>query len=91
MVIPQNVKKSQNYCTLLPSLLGNGEKEIEIVYGEEKNILYWADKNSKGRTKNLFYRHDKPNEPTKKGPLSFVLFESPFTSVSTVSTGATPF
>jgi hypothetical protein len=23
-------------------------------------------------------RHDKPNEPTKEGPLSFVLFESPF-------------
>jgi hypothetical protein len=23
------------------------------------------------------YRHDKPNKPTKEGPLSFVLFESP--------------
>jgi hypothetical protein len=31
--------------------------------------------------------HDKPNEPTKEGPLSFVLFESPFTSVSKVSRG----
>ncbi len=30
---------------------------------------------------------DKPNEPTKRRPLSFVLFESPFTSVSTVSRG----
>ncbi len=36
--------------------------------------------------KNLLYRYNKANEPTKKGPLSFVLFESPFTSVS----GATP-
>jgi hypothetical protein len=27
----------------LPSLLGDGEKGIEMVYGEEKNILYWAD------------------------------------------------
>jgi hypothetical protein len=27
----------------LPSLLGDGDKEIEIVFGEEKNILYWAD------------------------------------------------
>jgi hypothetical protein len=26
----------------LPSLLGDGEKGIEIAYGEEKNILYWA-------------------------------------------------
>jgi hypothetical protein len=30
---------------------------------------------------------DKPNKPTKKGSLSFVLFESPFTSVSIVSRG----
>jgi hypothetical protein len=27
--------------------------------------------------KNILYLHDKPNEPTKEGPLSFVLFESP--------------
>jgi hypothetical protein len=33
------------------------------------------------------YRHDKTNEPTKEGFLSFVLFESPFTQVSTVSRG----
>jgi hypothetical protein len=31
------------------------------------------------------YRHDKSNEPTKEGHLSFVLFESPYTSVSTAS------
>ncbi len=41
------------------------------------------------QNKNLFYRHDKLDEPTKKGPLSFVLLESPFTSVSTVSSGPT--
>jgi hypothetical protein len=34
------------------------------------------------------YRHEEPNEPTKEEPLSFVLFESPFASVSTVSKGA---
>ncbi len=39
------------------------------------------------QNKNLLYRHDKPREPTKKGPLFFVLFKSPFTSVSTVSRG----
>jgi hypothetical protein len=32
---------TRNGC--LPSLLGDGDKEIEKVYGEEKNILYWAD------------------------------------------------
>jgi hypothetical protein len=61
---------TQHGC--LPSLLGDGDKGSEIVYGEEKHILFW---------------HKEPNEPTKKGTLSFVLFESPFTSVSTVSRG----
>jgi hypothetical protein len=37
--------------------------------------------------KNLIYQRDEPKEPSKEGPLSFVLFESPFTSVLTVSRG----
>jgi hypothetical protein len=37
--------------------------------------------------KNLLFRPDKPNEATEEEPLSFVLFESPFASVSTVSRG----
>jgi hypothetical protein len=37
------------------------------------------------QNKNILHRHDKPNESTKEGTLSFVLFESPFTSDSTVS------
>jgi hypothetical protein len=31
--------------------------------------------------------HEEPREPTKEGPLSFALHESPFASVSTVSMG----
>jgi hypothetical protein len=31
---------TQHGC--LRSLLGDGYKGIEILYGEEKNILYWA-------------------------------------------------
>jgi hypothetical protein len=27
----------------LPSLLDDGDKGIQIVYGEENNILYWAE------------------------------------------------
>ncbi len=27
----------------LPSLLGDGDNGTEIVYCEEKHILYWAD------------------------------------------------
>jgi hypothetical protein len=37
--------------------------------------------------KNVLYRHDEPNEPTKEGPASVVLHKSPFASVSTVSRG----
>ncbi len=32
---------TQHGC--LPSVLGDGDKGIEIVYGEGKNILYGAD------------------------------------------------
>ncbi len=37
--------------------------------------------------KNLLYRHYEPNEPTMEGPLSYVLLESPFASVSPVRRG----
>jgi hypothetical protein len=39
--------------------------------------------------KYLLYWYEEPNEPTKEkeGPLSFVLFEFPFSSVLTVSRG----
>ncbi len=50
----------------------------------KKNILHSPTRAAKAGQKYL-YRHDKPDKPTKDGPLSFVLFESPFTSVSTVS------
>jgi hypothetical protein len=61
----------------LPSLLADEDKGIAIVSGEKINILYWADyRAAKTEQKNFLYRHDKPKEPTKEGPLSFVLFES---------------
>jgi hypothetical protein len=44
----------------------------------------WQGKKYFFQNENLLYRHGKPNEPTKEGPLSLVLFESPFISVSTV-------
>jgi hypothetical protein len=33
------------------SLLGDGDKLIDIVYGDEKNILRWADQSKQGATK----------------------------------------
>ncbi len=71
---------TQHDC--LARLQGDGGQKI--VYGEEKNILLGQPEQPR---QNIVHRHDKPNELTKKGPLVFVLFESPFTSVSTVSRG----
>jgi hypothetical protein len=63
------------------------EKGIEIVYGEGKKYFVLGRLEHPRQNKNLFYQHDKANEPIKKGPLSFGLSESPFTSVSAVSRG----
>jgi hypothetical protein len=38
-----HTKRQANQHGCLPRLLGDGDKGIEIVYGEEKNVLYWAD------------------------------------------------
>ncbi len=70
----------------MPSLLGDGDKGIDIVYGKEKIFCTGPARAAKAE-KNILQLHDKPIEPTKEGPLSFVLFESPFISVSTVSRG----
>jgi hypothetical protein len=61
---------------------------MEIVYGEEKNIGTGLTRAAKAGQKSLVhYWHDKPNKPTNEEPLSFVLFESTFTSVSTIIKG----
>jgi hypothetical protein len=57
-------------------LLGDGDKGIEKVYCEEK-IFLLGQLEQPRQNKKLLYRHDKPNEPTKKVTLSFVLFELP--------------
>ncbi len=56
-----------------------------VQWGKKYFILVWPEQPR--LSKNLWYRHDKPIEPTKEGPLLCVRFESPFTSVSTVSRG----
>jgi hypothetical protein len=69
---------TQHGC--LPSLLGGGNKEIEIVYGEEKIFSTRPIRAAKVNN-NLLHRHDKPIEPTKKGPLSLDSL-SPHSTVS---------
>jgi hypothetical protein len=65
-----------------------GEKGIEIVYGEGKKYFVLGRlQSSQGRTKISFTSTTRRTNQSKKGPLSFDLSESPFTSVSAVSRG----
>jgi hypothetical protein len=68
---------TQHGC--LSSLLSGGDTEIEIVNGERKKYYVLSRLEKPRQSKNLLYQHGKPNKPAKEGPLSFVLFESPFT------------
>ncbi len=54
-----------------------GTSELKKVYGKEKIFCVGLTRSAKAGQIRL-YLHDKPNEPTTEGPLSFVLFESPF-------------
>ncbi len=81
------VKRQATLHNCFPSFLGDGSKWIEVVYGEEKKCFVLGRLKQPRQDKNLLYRHDEPKEPNKEGPLSFVLVESPFASVST---GAPP-
>jgi hypothetical protein len=65
----------------------NVEIGAEAALFPEKEYINGFAVAVQGRAKISCTYHGKPNKPTKEGPLSFVLFESPFTSVSTVSRG----
>jgi hypothetical protein len=54
----------------LSSLLGDGDKGIEIVNGEEKSFCTGRLEQLR-MNKNLLYLHNKPNEPTKEENLKF--------------------
>ncbi len=70
-----------------PACCAMGTNELKyVVYGEEKNVFIGPTRPAKAE-KNLLRWQSKPNKPTKEEPLSFVVSESPFTSVSTVSRG----
>jgi hypothetical protein len=63
-----------------------GTKELKWCT-VRKNYFVLGRLEQPRQNKNLLYRQDRPSEASKEGPLSFVLFESPFASVSTVSQG----
>jgi hypothetical protein len=54
------------------------------VYGEDKKYFVLGQLEHPRQDKNLLYRRNELNKPTKEEPLSYVLLESPFASVSTV-------
>jgi hypothetical protein len=62
--------------------MGDRDWKSEKVYGEENNILSWAEEEQPSQ---IVYWHDKTNEPTKEGPLLNVLQKSQIGS--TVSRG----
>ncbi len=77
-----------------PSLLSDKDPKdvgIELVYSEETNILYWTDfRAAKAGQKSPVRGHDKPNEPTKEGPLSFLYSLIPHLPQFQQPAGATP-
>jgi hypothetical protein len=60
-----HAKRQVTQHGFLPCLLGDGDKEIEIVYG----VFCTGPTRAARLNKNLVYRHDKPSEPTKEGHL----------------------
>jgi hypothetical protein len=50
------------------------------VYGEGKKYFCTGPTKAIRQNKNIFYWIEKPDKSTKEGPLSIVLFESPFAS-----------
>jgi hypothetical protein len=86
---PAHVENQRHIlCDMRPAqLAGRGrDKGIEMVYSEEKILCTKVEQPR--LNKDLLYRQDKLNEPTKEGSFSFVLFESPFTSVSISQQGS---
>jgi hypothetical protein len=59
-VLPEtHAKRQATQHGCLPSLLGDGDKENEIVYGEKKkNNLYLGRLEQPRQYKNFLYRHD---------------------------------
>ncbi len=82
----KHTKRPATQLGCLPSLLGDGDKVVEIMYGEGKNILYRADATREAKAEQRSYVPARQAQLTDQGrtPLNF---ESPFTPVSTVSRG----
>jgi hypothetical protein len=83
-----HIKRQATQHDCLPSLLSGGDKLPEIVYDDEKHVLYWTNYSNLKAGQKSILPAQRAIEPTKEEP--FVLLGSPFTSVSTVSRGHFP-
>ncbi len=79
-------KRQATQHSCLHSFLGDGDKVIEIVYGDGEMGRLEQPKHKKISCTCT----TSPTNQQRQDPLSFVLFESSFTSVSTVSRGHHP-
>ncbi len=78
---------TQHGCLPSAQLAGRwGQRNCNSVWWWKTYFVLGRQEQPK-QNRNLLYRHEKSKEPTKKGPLQFVLFECPFTWVSTISRG----
>ncbi len=84
------IKRRETRYDYLPSLLGDEDKLSEIRCSEEKNILYWAESSSQGRTKISYTGTTTPTNQSRKDPFHMYSLSPHFASVSTVSSGAPP-
>jgi hypothetical protein len=80
-----HIKRQAIRHDCLPRCWAMGSHKVN-KYAVWKNLLYHGLDQSR-QDKNLVHWHSEPSEPTKEGPLSFLLQKSPFASVSTVSRG----
>jgi hypothetical protein len=82
-----HIKRQATRHGCQPSLLGHGDKWIEMVFGEEKIVCTELTSAAKTEQKSLVPARQAQRTNQGRGPLLYVLLESPFASVSTVSRG----
>jgi hypothetical protein len=67
------IKRRATQHSCLTSLLGDGDKRIGIVHGEEYKYFLLGGLEQPRQNKNLLYRKTRPANQPKKEPLSTVL------------------
>ncbi len=83
----KHIKRQATHHDCLPSAQLAG-RWVQMKWNNVwrgKKTLYWVALSSQGKTNISCTDTMSPTEPSKEGPLPYVLLESPFASVSAVS------